>query len=74
MLKKDDIRIRDPFVFPDEEKKLYYVYGTTELKEGLSAGNKFSVYISCISLSTTSPFRILKELSFGSPSSSERMA
>ena len=46
MLKKDDIRIRDPFVFPDEEKKLYYVYGTTELKEGLSAGNKFSVYIS----------------------------
>ena len=46
MLKKDDIRIRDPFVFTDREKKMYYVYGTTELKEGLSAGNKFSVYIS----------------------------
>ena len=28
----------------------------------------------CTSLSTTSPFRILKEFSFGSPSSSERMA
>ena len=28
----------------------------------------------CTSLSTTSPFKILKELSFGSPSSSERMA
>lgn len=46
MLRKEDIRIRDPFVLTDKEKKLYYVYGTTELKEGLSAGNKFSVYIS----------------------------
>ena len=46
MLKKEDIRIRDPFVLTDKEKRLYYVYGTTELKERLSAGNKFSVYIS----------------------------
>ena len=42
--------------------------------------NKFSflfhlvTFQRCTSLSTTSPFRILKELSFGSPSSSERMA
>ena len=46
MLKKEEIRIRDPFVLADNENKIYYVYGTTELKDGLNAGNKFSVYVS----------------------------
>jgi hypothetical protein len=46
MLKREDIRIRDPFVLTDAENGIYYVYGTTELKEGLRAGNKFSVYVS----------------------------
>lgn len=46
MLRKEDIRIRDPFVLTDKEKGLYYVYGTTQLQDGLSAGNKFSVYVS----------------------------
>ena len=46
MLKREDIRIRDPFVLADNEKKVYYIYGTTELKDGLNAGNKFSVYVS----------------------------
>ena len=45
MLKHEDIRIRDPFVLVDFENKIYYVYGTTELQDGLRAGNKFSVYL-----------------------------
>ena len=58
MLKKEDIRIRDPFVFTDKEKNVYYVYGTTDLKEGLSAGNKFSVYISADLESFEGPYTV----------------
>ena len=46
MLKKDEIRIRDPFVLTDKENKLYYIYGTTALKEDISALNLFHVYVS----------------------------
>ena len=46
MIKKEDLRIRDPFIYADKENKIYYIYGTTELKEGLSAGDKFSLYTS----------------------------
>lgn len=44
MLKREEIRIRDPFVMPDREAGVYYLYGTTALKEGLNAGNTFSAY------------------------------
>lgn len=45
MKKREEIRIRDPFILTDRENNCYYMYGTTALKEGsLSAKNKFSVY------------------------------
>ena len=45
MLKREDIRIRDPFIITDKENKCYYMYGTTALKPNtLAAANTFSVY------------------------------
>ena len=45
MLKREEIRIRDPFIYTDTEKGCYYMYGTTALEQGSSAsGNTFSVY------------------------------
>ncbi len=46
MLKRSEIRIRDPFILTDEENGCYYMYGrTTELKEGSRVDfNTFSVY------------------------------
>lgn len=45
MLKREDIRIRDPFILTDRDEGCYYMYGTTELMPGtLRAGARFSVY------------------------------
>lgn len=45
MIKREEIRIRDPFILTDKESGCYYMYGTTALKSGtLAAGNTFSVY------------------------------
>lgn len=45
MLKKEDIRIRDPFILTDRENNCYYMYGTTALEGGsLAARSSFSVY------------------------------
>ncbi|MBQ7335780.1 MAG: family 43 glycosylhydrolase [Clostridia bacterium] len=45
MLKREDIRIRDPFILTDKEHYCYYMYGTTALEEGgIGARNSFSVY------------------------------
>ena len=45
MLKRQDIRIRDPFILTDKENKCYYMYGTTSLKnDTLVAGSTWSVY------------------------------
>lgn len=45
MLKREDIRIRDPFILTDKEAGCYYMYGTTDLEEGtLHAYPRFSVY------------------------------
>ena len=45
MLKREDIRIRDPFIITDKKNGCYYMYGTTALKPGtLAATNTFSVY------------------------------
>lgn len=45
MLKREEIRIRDPFILTDVENGCYYMYGTTNLVEGsLVAYPKFSVY------------------------------
>lgn len=45
MLKRQDIRIRDPFIYTDKENGCYYMYGTTALCDGtIDAKNSFSVY------------------------------
>lgn len=45
MLKREEIRIRDPFILTDKENGCYYMYGTTALGVGtLAAKNTFSVY------------------------------
>ena len=45
MLKREEIRIRDPFIYTDIENGCYYMYGTTALEDGGgAAGNTFSVY------------------------------
>lgn len=45
MLKREEIRIRDPFILTDTENQCYYMYGTTALEPHcLKAKNTFSVY------------------------------
>ena len=45
MPKRNQIRIRDPFILTDLENKCYYMYGTTALEcDSLHAGRSFSVY------------------------------
>ena len=45
MLKRQEIRIRDPFILTDKKNGCYYMYGTTALDAGtLAAKNTFSVY------------------------------
>jgi len=45
MIHRNDIRIRDPFIYTDHEQECYYMYGTTELEPGsLAAGARFAVY------------------------------
>ena len=45
MLKRQEIRIRDPFILTDKKNGCYYMYGTTALDPGtLAAKNTFSVY------------------------------
>ena len=45
MLKREDIRIRDPYIVTDKENGCYYMYGTTALVDGsLRAKATFSVY------------------------------
>ena len=45
MLKRENIRIRDPFILTDKENGCYYMYGTTALEDNsISSHNTFSVY------------------------------
>ena len=45
MLKREEIRIRDPFILTDFDTGCYYMYGTTDLVPGtLRAKSRFLVY------------------------------
>ena len=45
MIKRQDLRIRDPFILVDNENKCYYMYGTTDLEDHcIDARNTFTVY------------------------------
>lgn len=45
-MRREDIRIRDPFILTDVANKCYYMYGTTDFPSpsSIEAGNTFSVY------------------------------
>ena len=45
-MRREEIRIRDPFVYTDAEHGKYYIYGTTDLTEKSRTIARFSVYIS----------------------------
>lgn len=66
MKKKEEIRIRDPFILPDKEKGVYYMYGTTALSEGISTGTSFSVYVTRDLENFEGPFTVFegKEIGF----------
>lgn len=45
MIKREDIRIRDPFILTDRKNGCYYMFGTTALETGsIAARNSYSVY------------------------------
>ena len=44
MLKKENIRIRDPFIYTDHENKCYYMYGTNALAQDSMAAKTTIVY------------------------------
>ena len=46
-MKRNEIRIRDPFILADEKTKTYYMYGTTDLEyDSYASCPKFSAYVS----------------------------
>ena len=46
-MKREEIHIRDPFVYTDTEHGKYYIYGTTDLLgAGSDTAPRFSVYVS----------------------------
>lgn len=44
MLKRQDIRIRDPFIVADAEQGMYYMYGTTDDNTWSGPGTGFDAY------------------------------
>ena len=60
MLKREDIRIRDPFILVDYENKCYYMYGSTEI--GTNKQATFSVYKSLDLENFEQPITVLMEI------------
>ena len=63
LIKKEDIRVRDPFILLDNG--VYYMYGTTNLKDGLDAKNIFSVYTSKDLEEFDGPYVIIRQCKRG---------
>lgn len=58
-MKREEIRIRDPFIWTDKENQCYYMYGTTAcVKDGLAAGAEFSCYRTRDLENFEGPFRL----------------
>ncbi len=59
MLHRNDIRIRDPFIYTDRETGCYYMYGTTDLApNSIDAYHSFSVWKSSDLLYFEGPIEI----------------
>ena len=59
MLKRQDIQIRDPFVFPDDKTGNYYLFGSTD-KNIWGKGVGFDVYISADLDNWEGPFPVFR--------------
>jgi len=46
MRKREEIRIRDPFILPVPEEKRYYLYGTTRAMPDAHGGARFETFVS----------------------------
>ena len=57
-MRREDIHIRDPFVYTDTERGKYYIYGTTDLTEESRTTARFSVYTSKDLIEFEGPFSI----------------
>ena len=69
-MRREEIRIRDPFIVVDEKTKTYYMYGTTDLEyDSYASYPKFSVYVSKDLENFEGPFVVFdgKESGFGLP-------
>lgn len=58
MLKRKDIRIRDPFILVDDKSKQYYLYGSTGLTDGFKTVNYFVTYKSTDLENFSDPIKI----------------
>ena len=57
MWKKEDIRIRDPFIYTDKENGCYYMYGTTGALPGtLKSSPNFRVRLDACKKTTSFGF------------------
>ncbi|MBQ8323135.1 MAG: family 43 glycosylhydrolase [Clostridia bacterium] len=65
MPKREEIRIRDPFILTDKEKGVYYMYGTTALENGLRAGDTFSAYVTKDLENFEGPFEVFNGSEIG---------
>ena len=64
-MKKDNIRIRDPFVLADPHSNCYYLYGTTDLgTDPNRSPESFSVYRSADLETFEGPFPVFEGRNF----------
>lgn len=63
MLSRNEIQIRDPFIFTCPEERNYYLFGTTDRNPWNSRGSGFDAYISRDLENFQGPFRVFS----GSP-------
>src|SRR5690625_2221180 len=60
MLKRKDIRIRDPFILPTKESKMYYLYGTTDENVWEGKGCGFNAYKSKDLINWQGPYSVFR--------------
>jgi GH43 family beta-xylosidase len=66
MLKREDIRIRDPFIYTDKENKCYYMFGTTALvQNSIAAKDTYACYKSYDLENFEGPFEIFNGSKIG---------
>ena len=66
MIKRDELRIRDPFIYTDKKQGCYYMYGTTALEDSsIRSMPSFSCYKSYDLESFEGPFEIFNGEKYG---------